>query len=307
MQVFDKKWINKLEDQGVDIKLYFRYMDDGRSLLHPFHHGWRWSEDGRLQYSKSWAEEDGHLTPTEVTKRILLNSMRDVEPYLRFTVETGEDPEFGGWLPTLDTNVMVTNENIVRYKFYEKPTTTQITILKNSAMAENSKIQILANDLVRRLKNSSLELGKEQKVEVLDGYSQKLVNSGYATPQVRRIILSGVRGFENKVRTCREQNKRLHRTSQESSGARQRRKLLGKSNWFRGSRSKADSKTTPTWKSGKKSQQVGSKNNPVQELRTRSVLFVEQTPQGELARLLRELFIRLETTMGFRIKDHIIF
>ena len=83
MQVFDKKWINKLEDQGVDIKLYFRYMDAGRSLLHPFHHGWRWSEDGRLQYSKSWAEEDGHLTPTEVTKRILLNSMRDVEPYLR--------------------------------------------------------------------------------------------------------------------------------------------------------------------------------------------------------------------------------
>ena len=96
---------------------------------------------------------------------ILLNSMRDVEPYLRFTVETGEDPGFGGWLPTLDTNIMVTKENIVRYKYYEKPTTTQITILKHSAMAENSKIQILANDLVRRLKTLvwSLVWSRRQK------------------------------------------------------------------------------------------------------------------------------------------------
>ena len=38
------------------------------------------------------------------------------------------------------------------------------------------------------------------------------------------------------------------------------------------------------------------------ELKTRSVLFVEQTPHGELARQLRELMSRLEPTLGFRIK-----
>ena len=41
----------------------------------------------------------------------------------------------------------------------------------------------------------------EQKAEVLDGYSQKLV---------RRIILSVVRGFENKVRTCRTRGSTEH-------------------------------------------------------------------------------------------------
>ena len=39
MQIFDRKWSNILEDQGVDIKLYSRYMDDGRILLHPIKRG----------------------------------------------------------------------------------------------------------------------------------------------------------------------------------------------------------------------------------------------------------------------------
>ena len=74
--------------------------------------------------------------------------MQGVEKFLTFTAETGEDPGFEGWLPTLDTNIMVTKNNLVKYKYFEKPTTTQVTIQKKSVMAENCKIQILANDLV---------------------------------------------------------------------------------------------------------------------------------------------------------------
>ena len=176
MQIFDKKWNQIIEDQGVDIKLYFRYMDDGRAILHPFKHGWRWVEGG-LHFQQDWENEDSQLSPTEVTKRIILDSMQGVETYLKFTAETGEDPGFEGWLPTLDTNLMVTKENLLRYKYYEKPTTTQVTIQKKSAMAENCKIQILANDLVRRLKNTSEELGREQKIAIVDGYTQKLLDS----------------------------------------------------------------------------------------------------------------------------------
>ena len=162
MQIFDRKWGTILEDQGVDIKLYARYMDDGRAFLHPLLHGWRWVGGVGLKFSLTWQQEDATLSPTEVIKRALLGSMEGVEPYLKFTVESGEDPGFNGWLPTLDLNIMVTNNNQVRYKYYEKPTTTEVTVQKNTAMAENPKIQILANDLVRRFKNTSQELGKEQ-------------------------------------------------------------------------------------------------------------------------------------------------
>ena len=299
MQVFDRKWTKKLEDQGVDVKLYKRYMDDGRTILHPFHHGWKWLQGEGLMFNKKWVLEDNQMSLVEVTKNILLESMRGVEPYLKFTVETGEDPGYNGWLPTLDTNIMVTKDNMIRYKYYEKPTTTEVTMQKNTAMAENPKVQILVNDLVRRFKNTSLELRGEQHIEIVDGYTQKLANSGYSSTQIRRIIISGIRGYNNKVARCKEQGTRLHRTAQECSNSRTRRKLLGKSNWFRGS-SKASSTTNTSVGVSEKSKKAFKKQNKT--LKTRSVLFIEQTPKGELAKQIRELLQRLEPSMGFKIR-----
>ena len=62
-------------------------------------------------------------------------------------------------------------------------------------MEENVKVQILAQDMVRRLNNSSEDLGMVQRKRLVDNYAQKLLNSGYAVAQVRRIIVSGIKGF----------------------------------------------------------------------------------------------------------------
>ena len=77
--------------------------------------------------------------------------------YLEFTYESGADYT-DGWLPTLDTNILVGEDNVISYKYYEKPTTTNTTIRSTTAMAENSKMQCLSNDLVRRLLNTRKEL-----------------------------------------------------------------------------------------------------------------------------------------------------
>ena len=45
-------------------------------------------------------------------------------------------------------------------------------------------MQVLSNDLIRRLMNSSEELDKGAKVKIVDDYSQKLVNSGYTGEQL---------------------------------------------------------------------------------------------------------------------------
>ena len=67
---------------------------------------------------------------------------------------------------------------MVLHSFYEKPTNSNVTIQRRTAMGEDSKIQILSNDLVRRLKNSSEELGNGAKVEIVDNYTQKLTVRG---------------------------------------------------------------------------------------------------------------------------------
>ena len=39
MKVWDDKWLRRLEMLRIKIEAATRYMDDGRTLLHPFHHG----------------------------------------------------------------------------------------------------------------------------------------------------------------------------------------------------------------------------------------------------------------------------
>ena len=52
--------------------------------------------------------------------------------------------------------------------------------------------------------------------------------------QVRRIVINGIKCFERKVKESRmEGGRRLHRTAGESSAGRMKKKLLGKSEWFK--------------------------------------------------------------------------
>ena len=113
--------------------------------------------------------------------------------------------------------------------------------------------------------------------------------------QVRRIVINGIKCFERKVKESRmEGGRRLHRTAGESSAGRVKKKLLGKSEWFKtrkrnqksrlGTTSSSTSSTIEvcreqgwrgksTWSKGsKKNEQEGEMN-----LKTRTVLFIAQT------------------------------
>ena len=238
MQIFDVKWEEQLRNLCIKIWLNTRYMDDGRTAMPPLRPGWRWDE-GSLKYCVRWEKEDQELTNLEITKRVILGTLNTVEEYLEFTVETGEDYH-DKWLPTLDTRLKVGENNQVLHGFYEKPTSSNLTVQRRTAMGEDAKIQVLSNDLVRRLKNNSEELGMGAKVKIVDDYTQKLLNSGYKGEQLKRIITNGIKGYENKVRMCREQGVKLHRTSTDSQGARVRNKLLARTNWFKKRRRKDD-------------------------------------------------------------------
>ena len=47
----------------------------------------------------------------------------------------------------------------------------------------------------------------EEKERIVNGYSQKLTNSGYRWDQVRKICLDGIRGYERKKKRCAEPQK----------------------------------------------------------------------------------------------------
>ena len=164
----------------------------------------------------------------EITRNIIHASMNCIESYL----ETEE--EFDGWLPTLDTDLTVDNNNMVLYKFYEKPMASNQVLHKRTAMAEDAKIRSLTNELIRRLLRTSERVPEATRVKIVDDFSQKLFNSGYALEQVRRIVLAGIKGYEKLLKNSKLPGGReLQRTAAESSKVRSRRKLTGKTEWFR--------------------------------------------------------------------------
>ena len=107
---------------------------------------------------------------------------------------------------------------------YEKPVSSKRTVQRTSAMGENIKHQILSQDMIRRLKNTSESLGGAAKVRAVDQYSQKLRNSGYMRDQIARIITNGVKGYEGMRRRRIKEGRALKCTATKSRMSRRKQR-----------------------------------------------------------------------------------
>ena len=294
----------------ISIEEYLRYMDDGRVFIHPIRPGWRWIQGDGLRYKERWRGEDEGLTPLEITRRVIEGSMQDVLPFLKFTTEVGEGE--GLWLPTLDILIRVEENNITSYRYFEKPTTTNVMVQKRSALEENSKTQILANDLVRRLGNTDTRQANTVLGGVVDQFGVKVMTSGYTLMQARRIVISGLKGWERKLRRAKKEGRRIFKTSGDSLSGRIRKKMLGKTSWYRKKRrieeddrdSNQEGRQVQGDHSRRDKNKYEKRSTPENrtEVRTAAVLFVENTKGGMLAKKMREIMENLKHILGYNIK-----
>ena len=202
-------------------------MDDGRAFLPPVKPGLRVGEDGGLKFCKRWEKEDQKLCPMERTRRVIHETLVGVEEYLVFTTETSEDFK-DGWLPTLDTSVKVDNNNQVLFTYYEKPTTAKRTVMKRSAMAEKATIQVHSNDPIRRFMNTREDLPDGDFCKMTDEYAQKLLNSGFEVPQVRKILIGGIKASGRKLSGTRKQEQNSGRQHRKAAVQDQEKKQLAR-------------------------------------------------------------------------------
>ena len=93
-------------------------------------------------------------------------------------------------------------------------------------MEHNLKVGILANEVIRRMLNIGGEIEDDVRLDVLDSFAIKLLTSGYSVAESRRVILSGVRGYEAKVRRRLNEGSPLERLNK-VGGLGLRKKPLG--------------------------------------------------------------------------------
>ena len=311
MARWDIKWKNRVAESNIQVEDDGRFVDDARNFLYPLRPGWRWEQD-ELWFSREWEQEDQLLSPIERTKRAVFGSMQGIVKCLAFTVETEEDFQ-DGWLPTLDFKLRVNSNNVIEYAFFEKPMASNQCLQTDTALNQNCMIRSLSNEVIRRLDAFNETVSHRMRIEALDIFCQKMLNSGHKVATIRSILVSGIKGYDRKVARCQASGIPLHRSAAQSSGQRRTKKLLVKTQWFRqeGKEDAEEQQAHPlparageTQSSRVQGAATNTKRVAEQgnQQRITTVLFVEFTRGGDLQKKMRETLDRIQPMLGFRVR-----
>ena len=228
------------------VQMFCRYVDDIRLYLRPLMKGYRWTESG-------WCitDDEDDRSPTQRTIEELNKSLNDTWSFLEFTTE-GESDFNDNFLPTLDFATKVQDNGYVKYKFYNKPMTSNLILENGTALSKGCVFSSLRQDLVRRLYNSDLSMGTQYRLGLVNDYIQLLVNSGHKYPYIKSVVLQALTKFEYMVSRSKlsmEDDKYmpLHRDRNFDSDRRKLIKYSSRAVWY--TKTDVKDKFRNVWKS----------------------------------------------------------
>ena len=234
---WDEKFLEAVEKANIRVIDCARYMDDVRVWLRAIRLGWRWLE-GQLVYRRCWRmEEEGRgMAKLAKTTEILKSIMNSICTWLELTMET--EDMFNGVLPTLDLQLWVSSGNRILFSFFEKAMVSAMVLHKRSAIPEGVRRATLNQEMVRRMLNTSEDVEITKRVEIVDGYAQKLVNSEYSVEETRKVIIGGLKGYERLLSLSKDMTnprwKPLHMAGSWNARNRRMAKLRSRDNWYKG-------------------------------------------------------------------------
>ena len=109
---------------------------------------------------------------------------------------------------------------------------------KRSAMPEGTRRATLNQELIRRMINTSELVPIEKRLEIIDKYAGKLLNSEYNMIETRRVIIDGLKGYERLLSLSKDlENPRwkpLHMARGWNARNRRLAKQKSKTGWYKG-------------------------------------------------------------------------
>ena len=304
MSDYMEKYENILMKSDLKISMLKVYVDDGRQITSKLKKGMRYdNEEEKFVWNEIAEKEDDRKElegekEDEFMARVCLEAMNQINPDLTFTAEVQSD-FVDKKLPTLDFTLEMQATGNVKHSYFEKAMKNQILIEKDSAMSIKQKYCILSNEVTRRLYNVAEDEKEEEVEKVLDKMTEQLKNSGWNQNESREIIVSGYKGWKNRLERRKEESGQVYRSAASSLSSRSRKKLTGKVDWYKESRKRKRDEEDYS-KSGKKIKIKKEEN--LDEVRIASVMFVPFTVGGELLRRLKEAENEMAKQTGIKIK-----
>ena len=109
---------------------------------------------------------------------------------------------------------------------------TPYVIMARSAMSSQQKVQILSNELARRMFNIK-ENNMKENIRVMDEMASELKNSEYKYKTAREIIISCVRGLRTRLARREQKGQDKYIIAHKTLQTRLRKKLTERENWYK--------------------------------------------------------------------------
>ena len=237
---WDRQVKMKLENDGIHVQLYSRYVDDISIVCRM-----RSPEPGRQQSDKAMMENIQRIA-------------NGVHNSIKVTIDYPSNHK-NGRMPVLDLEQWIGQaeiDSVVRkqilHSHYMKKIASKNVINKNSAISQDAKINILVADLVRIMRNVSQHCEMNERTQHVQHFLHRMQFSGY--PQEDRIkVYKKAKGkFEKIVERDRTGKCPMYRGKFWQRERREKEKAEKKNRWYE--------------KGGYE-----------------TVMFVDATPNGELA------------------------
>ena len=218
MAIFMAQLRKKLEELGMKVILLKSYVDDVLVVTRNVHLGTKYDRETKTLRS---TEEDRERHEAEgktrdnITMGIITEVANETLEFLEFTGEHsqgsqnpvpvldaqawfGKTPEENKWYddPGSPGEETITPGHTIMYKFYKKPMASELSILGRSACPEGTKVSTAVAEVLRRWKNSSPLLPREESEMITIKYMDELCGMGYSQKWRENILQSALRGYK---------------------------------------------------------------------------------------------------------------
>ena len=259
MTWWDRQLKKKATENGMEIALYKRYVDDITIVA-------------RERAGSSTDENEVDGTPRDEEGMMKIKDMgNSIHNSIQLEVEY-PSKQHEKKMPVLDVKVWLQEVQdqgrlCIMYEFYSKEVASKALIGARSAVPWRDKRNIMTQEVLRILKNCSVNLPWQNKVSHIENLCMRMQFSGYDVKFRREVVDSGIKAYKTMQRNDENNTIPLHRPRKWKQLERARNKRKKRVSWY--------------CKGGKE-----------------SVIFIPATPQGRLKRRMTEVINKSGVKIG---------
>ena len=254
---WDKLYLERVQEAGIKMPLYERYVDDSNQVAVAPEKGARYDRESRkIVIDENGAREDEQKD--ERLARVLSEIANDIMPCIKMEADWPSKNR-DDRLPILDMKVWTDADGNVLYTHYEKPMSRRSVLNAKSAHPASCKKSVHIQEILRRIMNCSRRVPWEQETApCVTDYMMRMREAGYSQSYRRRVLMAAIKIYDQKM-------------EDERRGV---RPMFRPKTWKKEERRKEKEKKRKEW---------ALKKGHI------APIFVPATPGGELAREMREI------------------